>query len=321
MTRRAPLTWFLLLTAVLPLAAGSLGLIDQPQTFPWSVGLTPVALEEAGGLDPGQLRLRTSVLWFNTYRQAGLGDLMTQRIDMEGLIETASAAWSPAPGWELRAQAQGWELGGGIMDAFLAGFHGTIGVPNQGRELVADIQYRDYLKGVFDLTAPVPGLTQASVGLRAFAGPWAWSSWVKVPVPAQADWGWSDRWGGGLAGGWGDRWPLADFGIQVRAGVTGALVLVGDDPRIPGQTGNLTGQFGLYTTAELFTGPRLVVEGSYTAVPRRGEGYLPQGAGLLTMGAQFPVAPGWVLEAATTEEFLTWATMEVGFQAGLSVTP
>jgi len=304
----------------IPVAGVPPGLIDQPQTFPWSVGLTPVFLEEAGGLEPGQSRLRTSVLWFNTYRQAGLDDQMYQRVDMEGLLETVSGVWSPAPGWELRGQAQGWELGGGIMDAFLAGFHGTIGVPNQGRQFVSDNQYRDYLKGEFDLTNPVPGLTQASVGVRGFDGPWSWSSWVKVPVPAQADWGWSDRWGGGTGVGWGDRWPLADLGFQIRAGGTISLVTVGTDDRFAGQTGNFTGQFGLYAAAELFSGPRLVVEGSYTGVPRGGDGYLPQGAGLLTMGGQFPLDPTWTVEVATTEEFLTWATMEVGFQAGVALT-
>jgi hypothetical protein len=38
------------------------------------------------------------------------------------------------------------------------------------------------------------------------------------------------------------------------------------------------------------------------------------------MGGQFPLDPTWTVEVATTEEFLTWATMEVGFQAGVALT-
>ena len=279
-------------------------------------------MEEAGGLDPGEWRVRSSVLWCNTYRAAFVsvpaGTDLVQEVDMESLLETVSWAWSPAWGWEFRAQVQGWENGGGIMDAFLSWFHTSLGVENQGRNLVAENQYHDYIQGVLDDRDPGSGLTQASFGVRGFSGPWSWNSWVKVPVPGHTGWGWADQSGGGTGLGWGDRWPLGLWGLTLKAGVSGSLVWIGQDPSFPGQTSEFTGQGGLYVITELTGGSRILVQGIYTAVPRSGSGYLVQGAGLLTMGFQVPGGRNWLFEGACTEEFLTWATMEVGFQAGLT---
>lgn len=303
-----------------PVYAGSQGLFDQPQTFPWSVGLSPIVQEESGGLDPQGFRVKASVLWFNTYRQYGLGKEMTQQIDMEGLLETLSGAWSPAPGWEIRGQVQGWVVGGGVMDVLLSGFHGALFLPNQGRNLVPDGQYRSYLKGSFDLSDPRSGITQASGGLRYFAGPWSWTTWVKVPVPAARDWGWSDSWSGGLALGVGDRWRWFDTGIVVGAGAFGGALAVSPDPLFS-VAGGATVQAGFYTTAAFSGGTRALVQGSWTKMPRSGKSYLGFDAGLLTSGFQVPLTPVWTLELAMTEEFLTWATMEVGFQLGLTWHP
>ncbi len=179
----------LLLLGKTSLAAAPSGLLDQPQTFPWSVGLTPVVQEEAGGLETGSYRLRSSVLWFNTYRQFGAGDETTQVVDMEGVLATLSAAWAPAPGWEFRGQVQGWSLGGGVMDPWLSWFHTAGGLPNQGRESAPLDGYRDFLAGSFDDRTPSSGLSQASVALRRWQGPWSWTSWIKLPVPSHVGWG------------------------------------------------------------------------------------------------------------------------------------
>lgn len=311
--------WGVFLLVASTVAAQVPGLIDQPQTFPWSVGLAPVAQEEAGGLDAGSFRLKSSVLWFNLYRQYGLDEAMAQQLDMEGWIQTVSVAWSPKPGWELRAQAQGWILGTGILDAFLSGFHGTLYFPNQGRDQVADGHYRDYLKGEFDLRSPGMGLTQTSLGIRAFSGPWSWSAWVKPPVPAPRDWGWSDRWSAGSGVGWGDRWTW--FSGLVGAGVSAAAVVADREPSFDGATGGICPQWGGYLTMESPWGPRAMVQGSWTRVPREGPAYLSQGAGLLTSGVQVPFDRSFVGEVALTEEFFTWATMEVGFQVGFTWIP
>ena len=288
------------------LGAHPLGLLDQPQTFPWTVGLTPVVQEESGGLGLGEFRLRSSVLWFNTYRQYGTQPNIHQQVDMEGLVGTVSGAWSFAPHWEMRSQVQGWLLGGGVLDAFLGGFHGFLGVPNQGRNETTDGGYRNFLKGRFDDRQPAWGLTQASMGVRGFVGPWSWTAWGKLPVNGHVGWWGPDLWGGGSGVGWGDHWTWAEAGLTFGAGLTGALVF----------SEAWTGQGGFYAIVEA-SGPRALIQGSWTAVPQNGPGYLSQGAGLLTLGFQVPVGSTWVWELALTEEFLTWATMEVGFQAGL----
>jgi hypothetical protein len=314
------LSFLLLSTVAGQLEAAAPGLIDQPQTFPWSVGLTPVVQEEAGGLSADAWRIKTSVLWFNTYRQSGLGKDMVQQIDMEGLLETVSAAWSPTQGWELRGQVQGWELGGGVMDYMLSGFHGVLYLPNQGRNFTPENQYRDYLAGSFDLTDPPSGVTQASLGIRWFSGPWSWTAWVKPPVPGAPDWGWSDRWSGGLGAGAGDRWSW-DSGVVLAGGLSGALILVDRDPKFPGGTGAPTVQAGFYSILESPWLPRFLVQGTWTKMPREGKTYLGDDAGLLTSGFQGPLGRSWTWELALTEEFFTWATMEVGFQAGLTWNP
>ena len=302
-------------------AAASPGLIDQPQTFPWTVGLTPVVQEEAGGLDEGQFRLQSHLLWFNTYRQYGFGDDQTQEVDMEAGLLSLSGAWSFAQGWEARVHGEGWVVGGGILDPLISGFHHLIGVPDQGRDSVPNDRYRDYLKGAFDDTSPAAGLTQLSGGLRGFNGPWSWTTWLKVPVPSHVGWGWSGQWGGGTGLGWGDRWPIGEWGLNLKGGLSGALVEVADDGQFPGQNGNLTEQWGSYAIVEWMSGPRILVEGSWTRVPRDGEGYLSQGAGLLTMGFQIPWGPRWTIEGSWTEEFLTWATNETGFGVGAVWNP
>jgi hypothetical protein len=306
----------LLLAVSGSLAADPRGLIDQPQTFPWTVGLTPVAAEEAGGLDEGAVRWRSSVLWFNTYRQYGRDPDREQTVDQEGLLETVSGAWSPVDGWELRAQLQGWALGGGFMDYFLSGFHGVLAVPNQGRDYSPENDYRDYLKGSFDDRSPAAGLTQASLGVRWFSGPWSWSVWAKPPVGDHVGWGWSGRWGAGTSAGWGGHWDWPEAGVRLGAGLTAALVWADPDNRLPNSEGWATGQAAGYVSVEGNNAWRALVQGSWTKVPRGGEGYLPQGAGLLTMGFQSPLSQGWSWEGALTEEFFTWATMEVGFQVG-----
>ena len=312
--------WFLGIVFLLCLCgrllASSWGLIDQPQTFPWTVGLTPVVQEETGGLDPGESRIQSSVLWFNIYRQYGAGEDMQQRIDMEGLLATVSGAWSWGSGWELRAQAQGWALDGGIMDFTLSGFHGAIEVPDQGRDQTGENEYRDYLLGAFDDRSPWAGLTQASLGVRGFQGPWSWSGWLKIPVPGHSTWGWSNRWGGGSSAGWGDQWPWPGTGLKFGAGLSAALLAVEPDPSIPGESSPVTFQGAGYSTVE-GDGWKVLVQANWTKVNRVGDGYLSEGAGLLTMGFQIPLDTEWRFEGAVTEEFFTWATMEVGFQAGI----
>jgi len=313
---KAFLSLVLLILAAAGVRAESLGLIDQPQTFPWSVGLTPVVQEEAGGLDSGGFRCRTSTLWFNTFRQYGFGEEMSQLVDMEGLLQTVSVAWSPAAGWEIRGQVQGWVLGGGFMDILLSRFHGFFSMPNQGREFSGQNGYRDYLAGRFDETAPGWGLTQASFGVRAFSGPWSWTTWVKPPLPGPVDWGWTRRWSGGAGLGWGDSRLWRDFGFELGGGVSAAAILVEPEPSFAGDTGGVTGQVGLYGVVQTPWGFRGLAQGTWTRVPRTGTYYLSQGAGLLTTGIQLPLGATWMLEGAMTEEFLTWATMEVGFQLG-----
>ena len=306
----------------LTFAESSLGLIDQPQTFPWTVGLTPSALEEAGGLPAGKLRLQTSILWFNTFRQWGLEPEVEQRVDMEGLLPTVSAAWSPVEGWEVRAQIQGWILGGGFMDGFLDSFHGLLRSPGQGRDAVANNQFEDLLAGDFDLKTPASGLTQFSLGLRGFFGPWSWWTWVKPPLPqASLDWGWTKSWGGGSSVGWGDRWPGLWGEWELGYGTEISLITISNDTAFPGQSSSWTFQWGGYVTMGISHEGRFLVQGNSTLVPRQGTGYLSQSAGLLTMGWQSPITKNWAWEAAVTEEFMTWATMEVGFQTGIIWNP
>lgn len=315
-----PLLMVLLLGLPGLLQAQNPGLMDQPQTFPWSVGLTPVWQEEAGGLAPGHLRVKTSILWFNTYRQFGLGKDMTQQIDMEGLIETVSAAWSPAPGWEWRGQVQGWALGGGAMDLVLSGFHGVLFLPNQGRDFASDGQYHNYLAGSFDQSQPTAGITQTSGGVRFYSGPWSAHGWVKFPVAGEPDWGWSDRWSAGMGIGLGERWAWV-AGSTLAAGGSATLVLAEADPKFPGPSGGPILQTGVHGIVESPWGPRGLIQASWTKVPREGKGYLGQDSGLLTTGVQFPWGPSWTAELALTEEFFTWATMEVGFQLGVTWNP
>lgn len=310
---------FLLVSAFLE--ASDWGLMDQPSTFPWSAGLSPSSLEESGGLSPGSWRLRTSTLWFNTFRVYGTGGTATQLVDMEAWATTVSAAWSPAPGWELRGQAQGWVVGSGILDPFLSGFHSVFGFADQGRSLVRSNGYRVYLADEVDDRNPGAGLVQASSGVRWFSGSWSASAWTKVPVPAHREWSWSDRWGAGLAGGWGDRWPWPEGRLQFRAGGNTALVLVQPDPHLGAPTGLVTVQTGFYAGIEAYSGVRLLSQGVWTKVPRRGEGYLSMAEGLLTIGLQWPLGRTVLLELGVAEEFFTWATMEVGLQAGLVWRP
>jgi hypothetical protein len=121
--------------------------------------------------------------------------------------------------------------------------------------------------------------------------------------------------------GWGDRWPVGAWGLSLRAGLSAALVAIGEDDTFPDQTGWLTGQGGTYVVVEWTKGPRVLLQGSWTKMPRGGAGYLPQAAGLLTLGFQFPWDEQWTLEASWTEEFFTWATNETGFGAGFVWTP
>jgi len=280
------------------------------------VGLVPVVQEEAGGLAPGAWRLRSSLLWFNTFRQYGSDEDLAQLVDEEGLLPTVSAAWSPAEGWELRARAEGWFLGGGFLDRGLQAFHHLLGVPNQGRELWPDNAYRVFVAGLIDDRAPGAGLTQASAALRWFGASWSLQSWVKPPVPAHPGWSWSDRWATGLLAGWGDRWPLGG-GWQLRAGLSAGGSWT-DPDRAFGEASPWAFQGGFYAGADLPIGPRLLAQGTWSSVPRQGQAYLSAGAGLLSTGLQWPLGPDWSVEAALTEEFLTWATQEVGFQVGLS---
>ena len=273
---------FLLFFSSNNLPASSLGLLDQPQTFPWTIGIAPVLQEEAGGLDAGHSRVRSSVLWFNTFRQYGFNGELSQLIDLEGLIGVVSYAWAPSSGWELRAQVQGWVIGGGITDPFLDAFHTLLSVPNQGREQSARNSYRNYLEGNFDDQSPGAGLTQTSLGIRRHSGPWAWTSWIKLPLPSRPGWGWVDRWTTGSSLAWGDRWPWPEYGVIVRGGLSSGFVIAGD----------FLFQGGGYLIFEAFSGPRALIQGNWTAPSQMNAGYLSQGSGLLSLGVQFPLSKG-----------------------------
>lgn len=311
-------SWLLGLLALAAPVWAEWGLLDQPQTFPWSVGLAPSALEGPPSTQDA-LRFRVSELWLNTHRQFGEGASMAQLVDMEAWSTTASALWSPRPGWELRGQGQFLTTGPGILDPALNAFHSALGLPNQGREGLPSNQVRNYIEGVLDRRHPQSGLTQSSVLSRWISGPWSSFVWVKPPVAARSGWGWSHRWGSGAGFGWGDRWPLG-AGYQLRTGAVGALVWVQEDDSL-GPTSPWSYQVGGYALVEASWGPRLVGQGVWTKVPRVGEGYLPQGAGLLTVGVQWPLDEHWAFELALAEEFLTWATLEVGFQSAVVWKP
>jgi hypothetical protein len=98
-------------------------------------------------------------------------------LDLERLVTTASVRWGASDRLELGARAAFETTGGGILDAFVSGWHTKLGLGNGNREKYPFGVYAMRLsEGSRDIPLYAPRQTMALEDIRLFAKWRAWGS-------------------------------------------------------------------------------------------------------------------------------------------------
>ena len=128
-----------------------------------------------GGVLRGGGQVRTTVDVANEY--VSEGDCAVECITLDGETRRISLDYRVGlgGGWDFSLNVPMVDRGGGFLDSWIQDWHGWFGLPNGGRELAADDQYRyRYEKDgavLLDETGEADGLGDVAVGLGMALGP------------------------------------------------------------------------------------------------------------------------------------------------------
>jgi len=294
--------------------------------FPLTMGMAPYPEAGSGLLEPGRFRLNSSLTWANTLRvEDGFrlpGYLLT--IDAETLSLRQSFEIGIVQGLEFGTWVEGAALFGGILDGPLSWFHHIFGFANQWRDYVAPGRV---LVSVSTPGGSLPELSETSAGLHAIGFslrcaplrslPLAAELWVKLPPPLGLPLPLTSEpaWGLSL----GSELHIEDLSAAFGAGIAWEQASSRRD-LVPPRSLLIQGRARVFYQPApwLALGVEAAGSGSpYDTVER----YLGGLAGNLWFGGKFLVAKNWILELALVEELASWASVEVGFQAGFSWSP
>ena len=133
------------------------------------------ALGDSRVVPPGGGHTRVTLEVANEY--VSEGDCAIECITLDGETRRLSVDYRVGlgSGWDFSLNVPMVDRGGGFLDSWIQDWHGWFGLPNGGRELAADDQYRyHYEQGgvvLLDETEEADGLGDVSLGLGMALGP------------------------------------------------------------------------------------------------------------------------------------------------------
>ncbi|MEI6387461.1 MAG: hypothetical protein WCQ50_12545 [Spirochaetota bacterium] len=316
-----------MITCSAPLASQEGNLSDRGFTlaalFPLTQGLAPWAAMPSVLLPSGELRISSTAWWSNTlrYDDGSQYPYCYLLADGEELVGRLALSLGLGQGFELESWVEGAAAGGGVMDAALSGFHKAFGFPNQARDMFPDNQLSFLIVGprgiIMDVATPFSGLTSLGAGLL-------WRLPLDLPITAAIR----------------ATYPLQapDPWVLVRSSaVEGALAWHGESGRFFWSLSSGVAWQDPSKAPAAFLAQDLIAQAGfrlfYEPIPSLAVGveaaassspftlkveYLDGIAGNSWFGGKARLGQGLVLEAAIIEELASWASIEVGFQIGLS---
>lgn len=286
-------------------------------------GFALPSLGDGGVLASGRAETRLTFDVANEY--VSEGDCSVECLTLDGETRRLRLDYRVGlgRGWDFSLHTTALERGSGFLDGWIQDWHGWFGLPNGGRELVADDQYRYHYERagavLLDETAGDRGLGDVAFGLGMALGPGsALRTQLKLPTGEGA--ALSGGAVGGAAwlefatpagdGGW-DSFFAAGYSRHERGDVLTALQ-------------NREVWFGgLGVLAPLTQGTRLLVQvnahtrlydgSELTALARPGAP--------LTVGLQFRTGPDGVLEIGFQEDPSVNASPDFAFYVSLGSLP
>lgn len=307
-----------------PLSAESPHSFSTAVLFPLTQGMVPYAVPPRQELAAGERLVSWSAVWTNSLRYDGGWSWpgFALIVDGETLVGKREFRLGLGAGASLEAWIEGSSLFAGVMDPFLSDFHHFFGLPNQWRDEVPPnrLSVRVAVPGgmLEAIADPRNAVDSAGLGFewRPLPEPFpALTLRVKPPLSAPAPWLLSDAWGASLSAG--ESFARGPFDGGLAVGIAWQ-----DRPDIPAglETRSWLPQAGARLFYSPLRGLAVGVEAAAMASPFAvAEMYLGGVVGNLWIGANFDLSPGLRLETAVIEELASWASIEVGFQFGVSL--
>ena len=291
--------------------------------FPLTQGLAPYPNRAGAILPQGSYIVSSSSVWTNTLRTDTYDDYPGYAliVDGESLVQNLGVRAGLGRGLELEAWLQGTLLYPGFFDDEIAAFHKLFGFANQARDSVPPnhltIKVSTPYGTLVDTSSTTSAITSSGFGL-------AWS--LPLPLPLVSSLRLKFPFAGGppwllsgspaLEAALGYSGGLGRFSWNLDTGLAwqGGDVALGDFPHrdILIQGG---GRLFCLLRPDLGFGIEAAGSASPFATEER---YLGGIAGNLWMGLRARISRSWTMEIALVEELASWASIEVGIQAGFS---
>jgi hypothetical protein len=294
--------------------------------FPILQGLAPYPKAASALPVPGRYSLASALVLANTFRydDGSRTPYYSVILDGESLVQRVELRAGIGEGLALESWIEWTRLGAGGLDGVLSAFHRAFGFPNMARDLFPDNRLEMLVvtpSGTFmDVSSEGTAFTSAGFGLEfAPFSPGRQPGLlaavrVKVPTVAAPPWLLSERLALEASLGWAGRVEFFEASLSVG--------LAWQDP-FPERAGLAAQAWLLQGGASLFfhLNPdlKIGVEAAASSSPYGTvERYLGSASGNLWIGGKARLDEAWSFEAALIEELLSWASIEVGFQAGLT---
>lgn len=291
--------------------------------FPLTQGLAPYPNRPGTVLPRGSYSVSSSFVWTNTLRTDASGEFPGYAliVDGESLVQNLGVRAGLGRGLELEAWLQGTLLYPGFFDDEIAAFHKLFGFANQSRDSVPPNQLSIKVSTPYgtlvDTTATRSAITSSGLGLAwslPFQLPLVSSLRFKIPIPGGPPWLLSGSPALEASLGYSAAYGRLSWNWDAGLAWQGGDAALGDFPRrdILIQGG---GRLFYLPTPDLGIGIEAAGSASPFATEER---YLGGMAGNLWMGLRARITRSWTLEVALIEELASWASIEVGIQAGFS---
>ena len=323
----AGLGWILCLSflsgiAAVRASAESLPSFTISPLFPLTQGLAPYADPAPPFLKRGEMSIASALTWTNTLRvdDGSSWPGYSLIVDGETLVYHSSLSMGLGSNVTMGLWYEASAIFPGIMDPALSAFHHALGFANQWRDFVPP----NLLSiEVLSPAGVLANVHDSGFGLDSLGAGLDWKSTfpfvpslglkVKVPVPSPAPFLFGALPAIELTSAWEASWERLDGGLALGMAwqaFPSPFDAIPHREWLPQASARL---FITLTPALSIGGEAAATESPYAI----DEWYLGGIVGNVWAGLSARLTPSLRLETAVIEELASWASIEVGFQAGL----
>jgi len=291
--------------------------------FPITQGLAPYADPSPPRLAKGEMRVSSALTWTNSLRvdDGNKWPGYALIVDGETLVNRSSMAVGIGSGLALGMWYEASAIFPGFMDPAISAFHHAFDFANQWRDSVPP--------NLLDIWVVTPAgtltdLNEAGLGLDSLGFGMGWNvsrDWlpsldlkVKVPVSSPSPWIFGNLPSVEFSSAWAFSWRWIDW--KAALGLAWQA-FPSTFSAIPHREWLPQASSSLFLT--IAPGLSLGAEAAAMASPYAiDEWYLGGLVGNVWAGMSAQLSPSLRIDTAIIEELASWASIEVGFQAGLT---